>query len=148
MPVIRMTPAPATAMTITSDPERPAATAGGAAEGTMRIDPTLMFAVKTRTDPDASVPVALNVNVPDADVGIVTFAESAPVTSVSAVANSIGADVTTHRPRAAASTMPRCARVRERKPREPSNCHTGIRLKKLMMAPKCAMTAQIGAWVA
>jgi hypothetical protein len=81
-------------MTITSDPERPAATAGGAAEGTMRIDPTLMFAVKTRTDPDASVPVALNVNVPDADVGIVTFAESAPVTSVSAVANSIGADVT------------------------------------------------------
>jgi len=60
----------------------------------------------------------------------------------------MGAAVIIHSPTAAASTMPRCERVNERKPREPSNCHTGIRLKKLMMAPKCAMTAQIGAWVA
>ena len=85
-------PAPAIASTSASDPVRPVPETGVGTVGVTLIAATSMLAVRTSTDPDASVPVALSVCGPDADAGIVTLPKNAPVASVSTVASSSGAD--------------------------------------------------------
>ena len=112
MPVMSTMPAPAIATTSASDPGRPGPGAGvgagvgggGEADGEAggeagvgggdvpALAATSMFAVRTNTDPEASVPVAVSVYGPNADAGIVTLPESTPVSSVCTVASSCGAD--------------------------------------------------------
>src|SRR5204863_385064 len=66
-----------------------------------------------------------------------------PKPSVAAAATpsstSSPSEVANHITAMTATAIQRCRRVRARKPRAPSSCHTGTRLKRLTQAPKCAM---------
>ena len=86
-------PTPAIAITSASDPDRLVLETGIVAVGGLVIvaAATLTLAVRASTDPDGSVPVAVSVHDPAADIGTVTLAEKAPVASVVAVASSAGA---------------------------------------------------------
>src|SRR5438093_8507369 len=48
-------------------------------------------------------------------------------------------EVANHITAMTATAIQRCRRVSARKPRAPSSCHSGSRLKRLTQAPKCAM---------
>jgi hypothetical protein len=92
-PVMSTIPAPAIAITSASDPERPLPETGVVTVGgtVLVAAATSTLAVRARTDPEGSVPVAVSVHDPAADIGTVTVSEKAPVASVVAVASRAGA---------------------------------------------------------